>query len=168
VAIFGEPDIVSGLVRFACEIGLTVKFALTPSDSKRWGETCLGIAEDLGADMEILVKSDLHELHKKIKETPVDIIIGTSKGKFISKKECIPLVRVGFPVEDRFGYQRKSIVGYRGGTTLLDDIVNTYLINGKPDARDVISNTLLEKDEKVVCTGGLFSPVMEVENNKQQ
>ncbi len=168
VAIFGDPDIVSGLLRFACEVGLNVRFALTPSDSKRWGETCLGMAEDLGIEMEILVKSDLHELHKKIKEKPVDIIIGTSKGKFISKAEGIPLVRVGFPVEDRFGYQRRAIVGYRGGTTLLDDIVNTYLINGKPDARDVISNTLLEKDEKPVCTSGLFSPVMEVDNNSQK
>ncbi len=167
VAIFGDPDIVSGLVRFACEVGLNVRFALTSSDSKSFGDTCLGIADDVGLDMEILVKSDLHELHKKIRDEPVDIIIGTSKGKFISREEGIPLVRVGFPVEDRFGYQRKAIVGYRGSISLLDDIVNSYLTNGKPDARDVISNTLLEKDEKLMCTSGLFSPVMEVENNNK-
>lgn len=147
VAIFGDPDTVAALMKFTAEVGLRPKFVLTASDSKAWGATCLGIADDMGLDTEILVKSDLHELHTKIKERPVDIVIGTSKGKFISEKEGIPLVRMGFPIEDRFGYQRRSIVGYRGSTTLLDDIANSYLANGRTDSKDVVSNTLLEKDE---------------------
>lgn len=85
-----------------------------------------------------MVKSDLHELHKKLKAEPV-ILIGTLKGRFISRAEGIPLVRAGFPVEDCFGYHRRAIVGYRGGT---------YPEDGKASHRDVVSNTLLEGEEQ--------------------
>ena len=148
VAIFGDPDIVYGLVRFCAELGLEPRYALTSFDSDRWGNELLALAEEMNLDLEILVKSDLHELHKKMKAEPVDILMGTSKGKFISKQEGIPLVRVGFPVEDRFGYHRRAIVGYRGGTYLVDEIVNSYLENGKVSSRDLVSNTLLENERQ--------------------
>jgi nitrogenase molybdenum-iron protein beta chain len=144
-AIFGDPDMVSGLVRFCAELGLEPSFALTSFDSHKWSAELLTIAEEMSLDLEILVKSDLHELHKKLRENPVDILIGSSKGKFISRAENIPLVRVGFPIEDRFGYHRRAIVGYRGGIYLVDEIVNSYLGNGKASHRDVVSNTLLEE-----------------------
>lgn len=148
VAIFGEPDVVESMVRFCAEMGLEPSFALTASDSEKWGVKLLAIAEEMNLELEILVKSDLHELHKKLKENPVDILIGTSKGKFISQGEGIPLVRVGFPVEDRFGYHRRAIVGYRGGICLVDEIVNSYLEDGKASPRDMVSNTLLEMEEQ--------------------
>lgn len=147
VAIFGEPDVVSALVRFCAEMGMEPRYALTSFDSDKWGTENIAVSEELGLEMEPLVRSDLHELHKKLKEDPVDVIIGTSKGKFISRAEGIPLVRVGFPVEDRFGYHRRAIVGYRGATYLVDEIVNSYLQNSKTSSRDVVSNTLLEEEQ---------------------
>jgi nitrogenase molybdenum-iron protein beta chain len=97
----------------------------------------------MGLDMEIMVKSDLHELHKRIKEDPVDLLIGTSKGRFIEEDEGIPLIRVGFPVEDRFGYHRRAIVGYKGAIYLVDEITNAVLTRKGV----VVSNTLLEKED---------------------
>jgi nitrogenase molybdenum-iron protein beta chain len=83
--------------------------------------TDYGIGEDQNT---IIVGGDLYELHQKIKEQPVDLIIGDYKGKYIANEEGIPLVRVGFPQADRFGYQRRAMMGYRGSLQLLDMIVN--------------------------------------------
>jgi nitrogenase molybdenum-iron protein beta chain len=143
VAVFGDPDIVEGLVRLAAEMGLEPKYALTASDSSQWADDMMALSEEMGLDMEIMVKSDLHELHKRIKEDPVDLLIGTSKGRFIEEDEGIPLIRVGFPVEDRFGYHRRAIVGYKGAIYLVDEITNAVLTRKGV----VVSNTLLEKED---------------------
>jgi nitrogenase molybdenum-iron protein NifN len=39
----------------------------------------------------------------------------------------VPLVRVGFPIHDRFGGPRILHLGYRGAQNLLDRIVNTMI-----------------------------------------
>ncbi len=142
VAIYGEPDLVYGLVRLTAEMGMQPKYALTATESKEWGEDMLALADELGLDLEILHKSDLHELHKRFKEKPVDLLIGHSKGKYLSDDHKIPLVRVGFPVEDRVGYHRRAIVGYRGSMQLVDEITNTLLASKKL----IVTSTVIEEN----------------------
>jgi nitrogenase molybdenum-iron protein beta chain len=149
VALYGDPDILEGLVRFTAELGLRPRFVVTASDSKQWGEDMIKLAEELNLDTEFMIKTDLHELHKRIKAEPVDLLLGHSKGKFIAQDENIPLVRVGFPVEDRFGYHRRAIVGYRGGMYLVDEIVNAFL-----SQRTVVSNTIMDMRDLEGCTLG--------------
>jgi nitrogenase molybdenum-iron protein beta chain len=139
VAIFGDPDLVEGLVRLVAEMGMEPKYVLTATDSQAWSNDLMKLSDELGLDMEILVKSDLYALQQKMKAHPVDLLIGHSKGKYIADDENIPIIRVGFPVEDRYGYHRKSVVGYRGAISLVDEITNAVL--EKKGA--VISNTLL-------------------------
>lgn len=141
VALFGDPDILEGLTSLVAEMGMTPAYILTASESKPWAEHMVEVTEELGVESEIIIKSDLHELHKRIKAKPVDLLIGHSKGKFIADAENIPLVRVGFPVEDRFGYHRRSIVGYNGAISLVDEITNIVF---ERKATAVVSNTLLE------------------------
>jgi nitrogenase molybdenum-iron protein NifN len=52
------------------------------------------------------------------------MVIGSSKGFYLSKNLGIPLVRAGFPVHDRFGGQRLMHFGYKGTQQLFDRIVN--------------------------------------------
>ncbi len=153
VAIYGDPDLVHGLARLVSEMGMQPRFVLTASDSKEWGEDMLKLADELGQEMDILVKADLHELHKRMKEEPVDILIGHSKGKYLSDAEKVPLIRVGFPIEDRFGYHRRAIVGYRGAMYLVDEITNAVL----SQRGNVVSNTLMELDELPVSEGSCGS-----------
>jgi nitrogenase molybdenum-iron protein beta chain len=141
VALYGDPDLLEGLTRLVAEMGMQPAFVLTAADNGPWGNTMLALAEELGVECEILMKADLHELHKRIKANPVDLLLGHSKGKFISDAEDIPLIRVGFPVEDRFGYHRRAIVGYNGATYLVDEITNAVFARR---ATAVVSNTLLE------------------------
>jgi nitrogenase molybdenum-iron protein alpha/beta subunit len=130
VAIFGDPDIVLGLARFAYELGMQPLHVMTTFESPTFASDMKTLATDYGTDetkQSIIVGGDLYELHQKIKEAPVDLIIGDYKGKYIAKEEEIPLVRVGFPQADRFGYQRKAMLGFRGSIQLLDTLVNTVM-----------------------------------------
>jgi nitrogenase molybdenum-iron protein beta chain len=149
VALYGDPDVLEGLVRFTAELGLQPRFVATATESKSWGEDMLKLAEELDLQTEFMMKTDLHELHKRIKAEPVDLIIGHSKGKFIAEDENIPLVRAGFPVEDRFGYHRRAIIGYRGGMYLVDEIVNAFL-----SQKTVVSNTIMDMRDLEGCTLG--------------
>jgi nitrogenase molybdenum-iron protein beta chain len=45
----------------------------------------------------------------------------------MAKDLGIPLYRVGYPVYDRVGYQRRPIIGYNGALNLVDGITNTIL-----------------------------------------
>ncbi|MCW4006029.1 MAG: hypothetical protein NWF04_05470 [Candidatus Bathyarchaeota archaeon] len=130
VAIFGDPDIVTALTRFVYELGMKPMHVLTTLEKTTFPEDIQAIAQQYEANLDelnITIGGDLYDLHQQIKQTPVDLIIGDSKGKYIARDEKIPLVRVGFPQSDRYGYQRKSIVGYKGATQLLDEMVNITL-----------------------------------------
>jgi nitrogenase molybdenum-iron protein beta chain len=101
---------------------------MTTFESTSFATDMKTLATDYGTGEDqttIIVGGDLYELHQKIKKNPVDLIIGDYKGKYIAKDEKIPLVRVGFPQADRFGYQRRAMLGYRGSLQLLDYLVNT-------------------------------------------
>ncbi len=54
-------------------------------------------------------------------------MLGTSNGRQISRKEGIPLVRVGLPNHDRVGATRQLLVGYEGAARLADAITNALL-----------------------------------------
>jgi len=140
VAIYGDPDLVEGLVRLVVEMGMEPKYVATATDSKTWPTDLMALSEEFGLEMEIMPKTDLYAIHKKMKANPVDLLIGHSKGKYIADEEKVPLIRAGFPVEDRYGYHRRSVVGYKGGVYLVDKITNALL--AKKGA--LISNTLLE------------------------
>ena len=62
-------------------------------------------------------------LHQWIKNEPVDLLIGNTYLKYISRDEDIPLVRWGFPILDRVGHQYFPTVGYKGGLRLLEKIL---------------------------------------------
>ncbi len=130
VAVFGDPDVVFGLSRFVYELGMQPIHIMSTFESTTFAPDMQALATDYGTDQAkqtIIVGGDLYELHQKIKEAPVDLIIGDYKGKYIAHDENIPLVRVGFPQSDRFGYQRKCMLGFRGSIQLLDTLVNTVM-----------------------------------------
>jgi nitrogenase molybdenum-iron protein beta chain len=157
VGLYGDPDLLEGLVGLVAEMGMTPAYVLTSGDANPWGERMVELTEELGVESEIILKGDLHELHKRIKARPVDLLIGHSKGKFIADAEQIPLIRLGFPVEDRFGYHRRAIVGYNGAISLVDEVTNVIF---ERKASAVVSNTLLltevegPSNEPLVCSGG--------------
>ncbi len=70
---------------------------------------------------------DFETMSEALSTVSPDLIIGNSKGYYISRKLKKPLVRVGFPIHDRFGGQRLHHLGYKGTQELFDRIVNALI-----------------------------------------
>ena len=70
---------------------------------------------------------DFFEIAEEAEALAPDLLIGHSKGYHLAKRWKVPLVRVGFPIHDRFGGPRILHLGYRGAQNLLDQIVNAMI-----------------------------------------
>lgn len=103
VIVFGERDLVKALELFLKEIGMSVVLAA-------YGD-----------------EIDFESIKEKATELKPEIFIGSSKGYRLAREMKVPLVRVGFPIHDRFGAQRLLHYGYRGAQELFDRIVNAIL-----------------------------------------
>ena len=129
VAIFGDPDKVIALTDFAFEIGLRVVAVLSSTKTKHFANEIERIAIGNKTKIAVFEDSDLYQLHKFIKNNPVDVLIGDYKGRYIAVEEKIPLLRIGFPICDRFGYHRKPILGYGGAQRIAEEMAN-LLVSG--------------------------------------
>ncbi len=127
VAIFGDPDIVSAIVRFCAEAGMNPTVAMTATRQKDFAPDIKAVNSEYKADTQILEGTDLYEFHEVVKTHGAELIVGNSKGKDIADDQNVPLVRVGFPVYDRVGVYRYPIMGYNGSIYLLDQMTNAIL-----------------------------------------
>lgn len=127
VALFGDPDFVSGMTRFTAEMGMIPSVVCTGTESKIFTNDMNLISHEKGISPVVLAGGDLYDMHRAIKKTGADILIGNSYGASMAKEENIPLFRVGFPIFDRLGAQRISTLGYKGGIEFVDRLTNTLL-----------------------------------------
>jgi nitrogenase molybdenum-iron protein NifN len=133
--VYGEEDFVIGMVSFLEEIGIDVVLCASGGNSGLMKKI---LKEDIKieSNTEILDGADFEEIAEKCKEIKPDILIGNSKGYYISRELGIPLVRVGFPIHDRVGGQRLSHLFYSGTQILFDKITNA-IIEKKQDSSPV-------------------------------
>lgn len=143
VALFGDPDILTGLTEFVLSLGMTPVHVLTGTPGGAIGsamgsfeEDIAGMLDEAGVKGNIKGNGDLFALHQWIKNEPVDLLIGTTYGKYIARAEDIPFVRAGFPVLDRSVHSYLPIVGYRGAMRLVEMISNALLDRQDRDAAD--------------------------------
>ena len=129
VAVYGDPDTVLGLTRFCLELGMTPTYVLTGTPGDAFVRLATALFKEYGKESQCqaFAAKDLFDLHQFIKNEPVDLLLGNSHGKQISKAENIPLVRVGFPVLDRYGHGSQSMVGYRGAFNLATRIADALM-----------------------------------------
>jgi len=135
VAICGDPDIVAAATRFTCELGMEPVAIFNGTPSKDFAQEVWAVAEEYNYKPTIFNGGDMFEWEDFIKREKVDLILGNSKAVNVAKETDTPIVRIGFPIYDRVGYQRRANIGYRGGEYLLDLIVNTILDSKFPDDR---------------------------------
>jgi len=98
--LYGEEDFVSALADWLTEIGI----------ESLWIK---------GADFETL--------RERAEDFKPDFLLGNSKGYYIARERKIPLIRLGFPIHDRFGASRINQIGYRGTQQLFDMVVNALI-----------------------------------------
>ena len=135
VAILGDPDIAAAAARFSCELGMKPVAILSGTKSTNFAAEIEKVDREYNCRPMIFNGGDMFEWEDFIKREKVDLILGNSKAANISKEIEVPLIRIGFPIYDRVGYQRRANIGYRGGEYLLNLIVNTILDSKYPDDR---------------------------------
>ena len=124
--VYGEPDLASGIAAFIGETG--IKTVLCATGSRGMSAGFSGALPGIpGLSCGITDDSDFATMLDLCRELKPHIIIGSSKGLYLSKQLGIPLVRAGFPVHDRFGAQRLMHTGYRGTQQFFDRIVNALM-----------------------------------------
>lgn len=125
--VYGEEDLVIGLVSFLEEIGIETVLVATGAESGELNNTIERITKGQRPNMKVISGMDFETINEMTDELKPDIMIGNSKGYYIARRLKIPLVRVGFPIHDRFGAQRLQHICYNGTQQLLDRITNALI-----------------------------------------
>ncbi|MBF0465079.1 MAG: nitrogenase molybdenum-iron protein subunit beta [Nitrospirae bacterium] len=128
-ALFGDPDLLMGLMSFILEMGgRPVHILCTNGDETFAKDAELLLSKSPnGKDAKIYVGKDMWHLRSLLFTEPVDLLIGNSYAKFLWRDTQTPLVRIGFPLFDRHHLHRYPIIGYQGAINLTTWIVNTLL-----------------------------------------
>lgn len=152
--IYGEPEQCLYITDLCLENGIKPVLISTGSQSKILKE--LIDEEILSMNLnqvdymaKVIDETDFETIRKYSKELNANILIGNSDGKFITEKDGIPLLRVGFPIHDRIGGQRIMNVGYEGSSRFLDNITNLLLENKLSVYRESMYNKFYTSKEEI-------------------
>lgn len=133
--VYGEEDMVVGLTAFLAEIGVHPVLCASGGHTGRLEQAITAITADLLPEPpRIRGGVDFHDIAQEAQELAPDLLVGHSKGYHLAKRWKTPLIRVGFPIHDRFGGPRVLHLGYRGAQELLDTIINAVLSKKQEDS----------------------------------
>jgi nitrogenase molybdenum-iron protein beta chain len=128
VAIYGNADLVIGLAEFCIDMEMKPMLLLLGDDNPNYKNDprIKALQANVDWDLEIVTNADFWELEDRIKNKglELDLILGHSKGRFVSIDYKVPMVRVGFPTYDRAGMFRHPVVGYAGAIWLAEQMAN--------------------------------------------
>lgn len=128
VVIYGEEDLVIGLTAFLAEIGARPVLCASGGRSRQMERAVNEVTEGLLSEPPMVLEGvDFYQIEEYAESLGPQLLIGSSKGYQLSRKWKIPLLRVGFPIHDRFGGHRTLHLGYRGAQVLLDRIINAVI-----------------------------------------
>jgi len=82
---------------------------------------------EIGVEPFWIKDADFETLREEAEKFKPDFLLGNSKGYYIARERKIPLVRLGFPIHDRFGAARMHQIGYEGTQELFDLVVNALI-----------------------------------------
>jgi nitrogenase molybdenum-iron protein beta chain len=141
VAIFENPDIALGMASLCVELGLDPVIVATNRKEHRFRESVMELMK--GRQPTIIEDTNHFEYRRAIEQyvkeqSPIDLLVGNTRSKYIEHDLNIPLVRVGFPYSDRVGVARNIIVGYRGMMRLADEIGNCLIRRNDKNVEAVI------------------------------
>ena len=125
--VFGDEDMAIGLALFLAEIGVA-PVVVASGGTGALAATMAKAHPALAAwDVTFMPDTDFGRLGEVAKGAEPTLLVGHSKGSKLARELDLPLVRVGFPVHDRFGAGRLSCLGYPGTHRLFDEVVNAIL-----------------------------------------
>lgn len=128
-ALYGDPDLVIGLLQFLLEVGVEPVHVLVHNSNAAFEAEAreLLASSPFGQEATVWGGKDLWHLRSLLFTEPVDFLIGNSYAKYLWRDTKTPLVRIGYPIFDRHHLHRYSTYGYQGTINLLNWTVNTLL-----------------------------------------
>ncbi|MFP5212811.1 MAG: nitrogenase molybdenum-iron protein subunit beta [Acidobacteriota bacterium] len=134
VGLVGDPDQLIALTEFLVSIDMYPIHIVTGTPGKKFEARIKEITKDVPFEVNVRAAGDMFLFHQWIKNEPVDLMMGNTYLKYISRDEDIPFIRFGFPILDRVGHSYFPTVGYRGGMRLLEKILDVLLDRQDRDA----------------------------------
>ncbi|NEI65759.1 MULTISPECIES: nitrogenase iron-molybdenum cofactor biosynthesis protein NifN [Rhizobium] len=122
IAIASEPDQLFQFSDFFTAMGAEIAAAVTTTGTSKALEMVPAKTVKVG-DL-----SDLESL-----AATADLIVTHSHGREAARRLGVPLMRVGFPMFDRFGSQHKLTILYRGTRDVIFDFANIIQTNHPPN-----------------------------------
>jgi len=133
--VYGETDLVAGMVGFLSEIGILPVVCATGDGGGRLAPIVKQILDPKSHDkVRIIEGVDFVDIEEEVRQARPEIMIGHSKGYSLARKLGVPLVRIGFPVHDRVGGSRLLHIGYQGAQALFDRLANTVIETRQADS----------------------------------
>jgi nitrogenase molybdenum-iron protein beta chain len=128
-AIAGDPDLVVGLLEFALEVGMEPVHVVSTNGGDAFAARAEAVlaGSEFGRSATVWPGKDLWHLRSLVFTEPVDLLIGSSHLKWLSREAKVPLIRLGFPIFDRHHLHRLPTIGYAGSIEVLSRLVNTVL-----------------------------------------
>jgi nitrogenase molybdenum-iron protein beta chain len=129
IALYGDPDLVFGLVQFLLELGAEPTHIVVTNSNPDFEKELQALLDSspFGKEAKIWGGKDLWHMRSLLFTEPVDLLIGNSYGKYLWRDTKTPMVRIGYPIFDRHHLHRYATYGYQGTINLLNWIVNTLL-----------------------------------------
>lgn len=139
VALWGDPDHLIPMAEFLVDLDMKPVYIVTGTPGKKLTKK---VEEILGekvpeAKIKVGAEADMFLMHQWIKNEGVDLLMGNTYGKYISRDENTPFVRMGFPILDRIGHSYFPIVGYMGGIRILEKILGVFLDKQDAESSDI-------------------------------
>jgi len=126
--VYGDEDLVVGITALLVEVGIQPVLCASGGKSGALQQAVREVTADLVREPPTVIDgADFFTIEQEVERLAPDLLIGHGKGQRIARAHGVPLVRIGFPVHDRFGGQRLLHLGYRGAQALFDRIVNALL-----------------------------------------
>jgi nitrogenase molybdenum-iron protein beta chain len=129
VALWGDPDTLVPLTEFLVTLDMKPVYIVSGTPGKRFEPEMEAILKKKVPEAKFKngERADMYLMHQWIKQQPVDLLIGNTYGKYISRDENIPFVRHGFPILDRVGHSYFPSVGYTGAMNLLTKMLSAIM-----------------------------------------
>ena len=135
IAVICSEHLTPAFVRFCAELGMDTVLAASGSPENVLRRSLMANPpHEIHNGIEILDDSDFLQVEEALDRLKPDLVFSSSKPYRICRDRNIPLIRVDFPIHDRFGAQRILNLGYSGTQRLLDTITNIILEKRQNDS----------------------------------
>jgi len=125
--VFGDEDTALALALFLAEIGVEPVLVASGGSGALADSAPTSHPVLRTLNVKFMPDTDFARMGEEARKAEPTILVGHSKGYKLARELDIPLVRVGFPVHDRYGAARLSMLGFEGTHRLFDELVNTVL-----------------------------------------